>query len=222
MFNGTLPQMLAGFLIVQAAPMKRKMVIVWNELNVSNGFVWKDRSKTHRKTNTCSCLLPTSSSSTTTSVSFFFLKSNLLIFCQKNRPILCVPSNTRMPCGVRPKWYSLPSFPYDADRNKNKLSDYEIRKEREKCSFPLNTYHHRVHINTISIQTLCFIQEHDLCFGRCKSNAILELIQYHELQIFRLAWHKPKLGYCCRRCSALFIVTKFGYTRKKQNEHRFD
>lgn len=52
----------------------------------------------------CSNLAPSSSSSTTIRVSFFFLKSNLLIFCQKNRPIFASFSNTRMPVGVKPKW----------------------------------------------------------------------------------------------------------------------
>lgn len=62
-------------------------------------------------TKVCSCSLPWSSSSTTTKVNFFFLKFNLPIFGQKNKPIFCCPSNTNIPVGVRPKWYSIPSFP---------------------------------------------------------------------------------------------------------------
>ena len=42
--------------------------------------------------------------------------NNMNIFCknathQKKRPIFCAPSKTRTPVGVRPRWYSFPSFP---------------------------------------------------------------------------------------------------------------
>ena len=66
-----------------------------------------------RKTKVCSCSRPWSSSSTTTKVSFFFLKSSLPIFGQKNNPIFWIPSKTKMPVGVNPKWYSQPSLPYN-------------------------------------------------------------------------------------------------------------
>lgn len=78
----------------------------------------------------------------------------------------------------------------------------------------MHTYHHRVHVHAISVQAFRFVQKHNLCLGRRVSHAIFELIQYHELQLLRLTWHKPKFGYCCRCCSALFIVTKFGYMEK--------
>lgn len=55
--------------------------------------------------------LTSSSSSTTTSVNFFDLKSSRVIFGQKNKPIFVEFSKTRIPVGVRPRWYSLPSLP---------------------------------------------------------------------------------------------------------------
>lgn len=66
---------------------------------------------TNRKTKVCSSSWPSSSSSTTTKINFLPRKSSFLILGQKKRPIFVFPSNTRIPVGVRPRLYSLPSFP---------------------------------------------------------------------------------------------------------------
>ena len=56
----------------------------------------------------CSCSVPSSSSSTTIKVSFFFWKSSFIIFGQKNKPILLLPSYTRIP--IKNIYMSRPSY----------------------------------------------------------------------------------------------------------------
>lgn len=104
MLDGTLPQVLTCLLIVQSTAEWIDVDIVMSSFISVFCFLFTVLCIAYLNMKQCSNLAPSSSSSTTIRVSFFFLKSNLLIFCQKNRPIFASFSNTRMPVGVKPKW----------------------------------------------------------------------------------------------------------------------
>ena len=76
---------------------------------------------------------------------------------QKNNPIFCAPSNTSIPVGVKPREYSHPSFPWNAQTEFTRTWNTKQKTSRH-ASTKTNIHQHCVIVNTVHLQPFSFIQ----------------------------------------------------------------